>query len=95
MRFLTVILIALFVMLQYHLWVGEGSVPAMWQLQEAVKEQRKENSELAERNAALTAEVKDLKSGLDAIEERARHEMGMIKQGETFIQIVDKPASGD
>ena len=93
MRFITVIFLGLFVMLQYDLWVGEGSLPAMWQLQSAVEKQRQENQQLRERNAALAAEVADLKGGLAAIEERARHELGMVKQGETFIQIVDKPAS--
>lgn len=91
MRFITAIFVTLFVLLQYDLWVGEGSLPALWQLEASVEKQRAENQQLRERNAALAAEVADLKGGLAAIEERARHELGMVKQGETFIQIVDKP----
>ena len=89
MRIITGILVLLFVLLQYDLWVGEGSLASAWRLQQSVKSQQQENDRLKERNAALAAEVVDLKQGLDAIEERARNELGMIKKGETFIQVVE------
>ncbi len=89
LRILTGILLLLFVLLQYDLWVGEGSLASAWRLQQSVKLQKQENDGLKERNAALAAEVMDLKQGLDAIEERARNELGMIKEGETFIQVVE------
>ena len=88
-RWLTLVLIALLFGLQYKLWVGDGSLAEVWQLRQSLAEQRKENAQLAERNAALEAEVKDLKQGLDAIEERARAELGMIKDDEVFYQIVE------
>ena len=89
MRIITGILVLLFVLLQYDLWVGEGSLASAWRLQQSVKTQQQENDRIKERNAALAAEVVDLKRGLDAIEERARNELGMIKEGETFIQVVE------
>lgn len=88
-RWLTILLIALLLGLQYKLWVGEGSLAEIWSLHQAGEVQREENAGLKERNAALEAEVHDLKQGLDAIEERARSELGMIKDGETFYQIVE------
>lgn len=88
-RWLTILLIALLLGLQYKLWVGEGSLAEIWSLHQAGEVQREENAGLKERNAALEAEVQDLKQGLDAIEERARSELGMIKDGETFYQIVE------
>lgn len=88
-RWLTILLIALLLGLQYKLWVGEGSLAEIWSLHQAGELQREENARLKERNAALEAEVHDLKQGLDAIEERARSELGMIKDGETFYQIVE------
>ena len=89
MRLLTGILLLLFVLLQYDLWVGEGSLASAWRLQQEVAQQQQENRSLKERNTALSAEVTDLKQGYDAIEERARSELGMIKEGETFVQIVE------
>ena len=83
------ILIIVLLVLQYKLWFGDGNVREVWQLQAAIEVQKKENEKLKERNAALEAEVKDLKKGLQAIEERARNELGMIKQGETFYQIIE------
>lgn len=88
-RWLILVLIALLLGLQYKLWVGDGSLAEVWQLRQSLAEQRKENESLAERNAALEAEVKDLKQGLDAVEERARAELGMIKEDEVFYQIVE------
>jgi len=89
MRVLIAVLLALFLLLQYDLWVGEGSFATVWRLQNAVEAQRAENAALAERNRALEAEVTDLKQGLDAVEERARSELGMVRRGETFYRIVE------
>ena len=89
MRWLLGLLAILIIALQFRLWSGEGGFPEVSRLQEAVEAQRQENRELAERNRALAAEVDDLRSGLDAIEERARSELGMIHQDETFFQVVE------
>jgi len=90
MKLLAASLMALFVLLQYDLWVGEGSLTSAWKLADTLEDQRQENARLQSRNDTLTAEVEDLKSGLAAIEERARSELGMIKQGETFVQVVEE-----
>ncbi|MCI0505574.1 MAG: cell division protein FtsB [Gammaproteobacteria bacterium] len=89
MKALVAILIVLLLILQYKLWFGDGNMREVWQLQAAIEAQKKENEKLRERNAALEAEVQDLKQGLEAIEERARSELGMIKKGETFYQIIE------
>lgn len=75
--------------LQVRLWVGEGSLGEITVLRREIREQQLELERLRERNRALQAEVEDLKRGLEAIEERARSEMGMIKEGEVFYQIVE------
>ena len=90
MKYINAILIILLVLLQYRLWYGSGSIPQLRELEAVKAEKVQENEELVERNNALTAEVIDLKEGLDAIEERARSEMGMVQSGETFFQIVDQ-----
>jgi len=90
MKLLIAGLLALFITLQLILWFGEGSFAEVWQLRKQLEAQQAENDQLRERNAALEAEVKDFKQGLDAIEERARNELGMIKKDETFFQIVDE-----
>ena len=95
MRILVAILLVLLLVLQYDLWVGEGSLATVWHLQKAVDSQQLENIHLKERNETLAAEVKDLKTGLDAIEERARNDLGMIKEGETYIQVVEEPAESN
>lgn len=82
------ILIVLFVLLQYRLWFGTGGLVRLWQINRSVEVQTLENHKLEERNLALEAEVIDLKRGLEAVEERARSELGMIKKGETFVQII-------
>lgn len=89
MRPLLAILIILILALQYRLWVGEGSFAEVSALREQVESQTIENQKLKERNAALEAEVQDLKTGYAAIEERARSELGMIRNDEMFYQIVD------
>ncbi|HEB86419.1 MAG TPA: cell division protein FtsB [Gammaproteobacteria bacterium] len=87
MKILTAILLFLFLLLQYDLWVGDGSMATVHHLQQAVQNQQQENTKLKQRNAALVADVEDLKQGQEAVEERARTELGMIKKGETFIQV--------
>ena len=95
MRWLVWLLVVLLVLLQYKLWVGDGSFAEVWDLYQQVEMQREENQQLRERNQALEAEVQDLKQGLGAIEERAREELGMIKEGETFYQIIEEPVATD
>lgn len=90
MKILLVVLGVLFGMLQYSLWFGDGSLPSAWLLKHEVSLQREENARLLERNQILRAEVVDLKQGIEAIEERARVELGMIKKGEVFYQVIDK-----
>lgn len=89
MRLLILTLVGLFVVLQHDLWLGESNLPDLWQLQHSIEQQHQNNQKLKERNASLEAEVKDLKQGLHAVEERARSELGMIKKGEVFIQVTD------
>jgi cell division protein FtsB len=89
MRKLILFLVILLVYLQYRLWLGDGGLVELWNIHQEVEAQREENARLRERNEALNAQVLDLKQGLDAIEERAREDMGMVKQGETFYQIVE------
>jgi len=87
-KWLTLVLVLLLLLLQYRLWFGDGSVQAFWALREEAHETRAELLRLRGRNQALEAEVADLKSGLDAIEERARTDLGMIDEDETFYQFV-------
>lgn len=89
MRKLVILLVLILVYLLYKLLFGEGSLQDVWELHREVGFQRQENIELRERNAALEAEVQDLQQGLDAIEEHAREDLGMVKQGETFYQVVE------
>lgn len=93
MRILAAILAACILALQYPLWVGKGGWMRVWDLDRQVAAQKDANSRLEARNAVLDAEVRDLKQGTDAIEERARFELGMIKQDEIFFQIVPRPAA--
>lgn len=86
------ILAVVFAGLQYALWLGPGNLVESWRLHQSVEAQRAENESLAARNAALAAEVVDLKRGLEAVEERARSELGMLKPGEVFYQVVEQPA---
>ena len=80
------ILIALVILLQYPLWLGKGGWLRVWEVDRQLQAQRDENLRLEQRNAGLAAEVNDLKSGNEAIEERARFELGLTKQGEIFVQ---------
>ncbi|MDX2349088.1 MAG: cell division protein FtsB [Porticoccus sp.] len=90
MRWLLVILTLFFLLLQYRLWVGEGSMAQRQVLQHKVDIQQEENDVLRERNSILAGEVSDLKDGLESVEERARTDLGMVKEGETFYMVVDK-----
>lgn len=85
MRALFFILAALVVLIQYPLWVGKGGWLRVWDLSYTLQERRAQNRQLQARNDALEAEVRDLKSGYDAIEERARFELGMVRNDEVFI----------
>ncbi len=89
-KWLSVIFLLLLLLLQYSVWCGNGGLLRVWQLNRAVTEQKAENARLRERNEALEAEVRDLKKGLEAIEERARTDLGMIKKDETFFQVIEE-----
>lgn len=89
MRKIIFILSVLLILLQYPLWFGKHSLPDAWQLKAKIESQELENKELNERNRLLEAEVKDLKNGLAVVEEIARTELGLIKKGETFFQVIE------
>lgn len=89
LRWVVILLVALFSLLQYRLWLGDGSWPRAETARAQLEKQLAENERLQQRNAALEAEVLDLKTGLDAIEERARSELGLVKQGESYFQIIE------
>ena len=91
MRLLSLVLAALVLLIQYPLWLGKGGWLRVWEVEQQIRGQREINRQLRARNNALDAEVRDLKTGLDAIEERARSELGMVKHDEVFFQIVDEP----
>ena len=93
MRLLTLGLAVLIALIQYPLWLGKGSWFRVWEVDQQIQAQRQANRQLQTRNNALEAEVRDLKVGLDAIEERARSELGMIKQDEIFFQVLEAPAA--
>jgi cell division protein FtsB len=90
MRILTIVFAALIVLLQYPLWLGKGGWLRVWEIDRQVKVQKDGNAKLRVRNDALDAEVRDLKQGYEAVEERARYELGMIKQDEIFFHVMDK-----
>ena len=91
MRWVVLLLTVLLAGLQYRLWVGDDSLPHAWALKARLEAQKEENERLAQRNRTLEAEVIDLKTSLDAIEERARSELGLIRKGETFYQVLESP----
>jgi len=93
MRVFTVILLILLVLLQYRLWFGKNSVPDYLVLKESVFHQQSTNEKLRQRNKLLFADTDDLKLGLEAVEERARNELGMIKENETFFRLIPKDNS--
>jgi len=94
LRYVALILLILLIALELKLWTGDGGMREVWRLQQRLDDQKKENARLKQRNEALAAEVQDLKTGKEAIEERARSELGLIKPGEVFYQVVE-PQPGD
>ena len=88
MRVLLAILFFVFILLQMKMWFGEGGFSDVRRLEQRVEEQTEENEALAQRNRELQAEVEDLRQGLEAVEERARSELGLIKENEEFYQVV-------
>ena len=90
MRILSIVFAALIVLLQYPLWLGKGGWLRVWEIDRQVNAQKGGNAALRVRNDALDAEVRDLKQGYDAIEERARYELGMIRQDEIFFHVMEK-----
>ena len=95
MRWIPLILAVLILLLQYPLWFGKGGWFKVWELSREVEMQKQANLQAQARNAVMDAEVRDLKQGTDAIEERARNELGMIKRGEVFFQVDDGHPSSD
>ncbi|MBI1175320.1 MAG: cell division protein FtsB [Sideroxydans sp.] len=93
MRWVSLILVALILLLQYPLWLGKGGWLKVWDINQQVEAQKQTNLKAKTRNAVLDAEVRDLKQGTDAIEERARSELGMVRQDEAFFQVVDDNAA--
>jgi cell division protein FtsB len=89
MKSLTTFLLALLVLLQYPLWLGKGGWIKVWDLNRQIEQQQRSNQQTQARNALIEADVRDLKQGTEAIEERARLEMGMIKSNEVFYQIIE------
>jgi cell division protein FtsB len=93
MRWISLILAVLILLMQYPLWLGKGGWLKVWDLGQQVEAQKQVNQQTQTRNAVLDAEVRDLKQGTEAIEERARSELGMVKRDEVFFQIIgDHPA---
>ena len=92
MRLIIVCLTALLLLIQYPLWLGKGGWLTVRKLDGQVEQARKKNDELRARNDALDADVRDLKQGFEAIEERARAELGMIRNDEVFLQLPGEPA---
>jgi len=89
-KILAGILGALILAIQFPLWLGKGGWLRVWEVDAQVAAQRARNAQLEARNAGIAAEVRDLKQGLDAVEERARYELGMVRPDEVFFQIVEK-----
>jgi cell division protein FtsB len=94
MKILGAILVALILLIQYPLWVGKGGWLRAWEVDRQLQAQRAKNAQLEARNASLEAEVRDLKQGTEAIEERARRELGMVRDDEIFFQYVEKEDRG-
>lgn len=90
MKSLALTLAALILLIQYPLWLGRGSWLRVWEVDQQIRTQRETNRHLQARNNGLEAEVRDLKTGMEAVEERARNELGMIKQDEIFFQVLEE-----
>jgi cell division protein FtsB len=93
LRWIALVLVIVLIALQVRLWTGQGGLRDVWRLQERVAQQKAENAQLKNRNETLSAEVEDLKHGEEAVEERARAELGLLKPGETFFQVVESGAA--
>ena len=89
MRILAIVLVLLIAAIQTPLWFGKGGWLRVWELRQDVQAAQGSNEQLRARNAALEAEVRDLKTGHEAVEERARSELGMIRQDEVFYQLIE------
>jgi len=83
------ILVLMLILLQWRLWVGDGGVQELTQLEQELAAQKAENESLQQRNQMLESEILDLKNGLEAVEERARSDLGMIRDGETFYMVIE------
>ncbi|MGA4606983.1 cell division protein FtsB [Pseudoalteromonas maricaloris] len=92
MRFFQLALLVLALFIQYRLWFGHNGVEDYTRIKSVVKSHQETNANLSKRNKLLKADIDDLKLGLEGVEERARHELGMIKPGETFIRVLPKVA---
>jgi cell division protein FtsB len=90
MRVFAVVMVLMLAILQYRLWVGDGSLAEVWALKGQVEAQGTQNAALTQRNRRLEADVIDLKQGNEVVEDRARRELGLIRHDETFFQIVDQ-----
>lgn len=96
MRWLTLVLVALILALQFPLWMGKGGWFKVWESERQLGQLRDANRQLEVRNTGLDAEVRDLKQGYEAIEERARYELGMVREGEIFVQYPERaPKAAD
>lgn len=89
MRPIFIILIIALVVLQHKLWLGDGNIIQYINIEKKLKDHERENNKLAARNRAMEADIKELKSGDQALEEQARYELGMVKQSEVYYQFVD------
>jgi len=89
MRLILIVLTALLVVIQYPLWLGKGGWLRVWDLSRQLDTALEKEQELRQRNEKLAGEVQDLKEGTGAVEERARYELGMVKEGEIFVQVLD------
>ncbi len=92
MRLIVTILAVLLLAVGYRLWLSDDGLREVWRLEKAVEAQQAENEALARRNRQLRAEVEDMEQGTEAIEERARSELGMVREDEVFYQVVDDPS---
>ena len=88
MKYLITIMAVLLILLLISLWVGHGSYPAKWQLEDEIKAMQQQNEQQREQNRQIRAELEDAQSGNDAVEERARSELGMIRNRETFYEVI-------
>ncbi len=93
MRLVPYLLAVMLIGIQFPLWLGKGGWMRVREAEQQLAAQNRVNADLTARNAKLSAEVRDLKEGAGAVEERARYELGMLKEGELFVQILDAPAT--